>query len=135
VVDAPIAPGSKEEKLLLVYLSYLVPYYFYYELHMRRVPVESRPDLMAKDSPETLDMVRQLGGYIERDPLLYEVTPLFEPVLEVIEREIETRYGYIRMLPDVALRPVPGIEINGYNDDWDEIPPRLHDALFTPQRW
>lgn len=112
VVDAPMEPGSIEEKFLVVHVSYLVPYYFfYYELHSRRI-----------------------DGKIQRDPLLYEVTPVFEDVLTAIEREIQARYGYWRMSLEVAAIYVPGIEINGYHD-WDKHPPTLQDALFTPQRW
>jgi hypothetical protein len=109
VVDAPVAPGTFDENHLIVHVSYLVPFYFYYELHSRRI-----------------------DGKIQRDPLLYEVTPLFADVLAAIEREIDARFGYWRLPPDVALLEVPGIDINGYNEDWDEIPPRLKDALFTP---
>jgi hypothetical protein len=111
VVDAPIEPDSIEERHLVMHLSYLVPYYFYYELHSRRV-----------------------NGLIQRDPLLYEVTPVFKEVLAALEREIEARYGYWRMSPDVALLEVPGIEINGFHD-WSKRPPNLLDALFTPSRW
>ena len=111
VIDAPVEPGSIDENHLVVHVSYLVPYYFYYELHSRRI-----------------------DGLIQRDPLLYEVTPLFKDVLAAIEREIHARYGYWRMSPDIAAMQVPGIHINGYHD-WDKHPPTLQDALFTPQRW
>ncbi len=111
VVDAPMERGSREERFLVVHVSYLVPYYFYYELHSRRI-----------------------DGLIQRDPLRYEVTPVFENVLGTIEREIAARYGYWRMSVDVARTFVPGIEVNGFHD-WDKHPPTLQDALFTPQRW
>lgn len=112
VVDAPVLPGTIDENHLVVHVSYLVPYYYYYELHSRRI-----------------------DGDIVRDPLLYEVTPVFASVLEVIEREIQERYGYWRLPPHIALLDVPGIQINGYYDDLDGIPPVLKDALFTPHRW
>ncbi len=111
VVDAPREPGSNEDRFLLIYLSYLVPYYFYCELHSRRV-----------------------HGLIRRDPLLYEVTPVFEEVLAVVEREIAVRYGYWRMAPDIAAIEVPGIHINAFHD-WEKRPPTLWDALFSPNRW
>ena len=111
VVDAPVEQGSITERFLVVHLSYLVPYYFYYELHSRRV-----------------------DGLIQRDPLRYEVTAVFEEVLAAIEREIAARYGYWRMPPDIARIAVPGIEVNGYHG-WETGPPSLQDALFTPQRW
>jgi hypothetical protein len=112
VVDAPVAPGTIDENHLVVHVSYLVPYYYYYELHSRRI-----------------------DGKIQRDPLLYEVTPIFADVLAAIEREIDARFGYWRMPPDVALLEVPGIHIGGYFDDLRGIPPKLKDALFTPHRW
>ncbi len=111
VIDAPIEPGSIEERFLVVHVSYLVPYYFYYELHSRRI-----------------------DGLIDRDPLLHEVTPVFTDALAAIEREIAARYGYWRMSPEVAGIYVPGVQINGYHD-WEEHPPTLQDALFTPHRW
>ena len=111
VVDAPSEPGSIEERFLVVHVSYLVPYYFYYESHSRRI-----------------------DGQIQRDPLLYEVTPVFKDVLAAIEREIGTRYGYWRMPPEVALIDAPGLEINGFHD-WETRPPTLQEALFTPHRW
>ena len=112
VVDAPVVPGTIDENHLVVHVSYLVPYYYYYELHSRRI-----------------------DGKIRRDPLLYEVSPAFEDVLAVIEQEIEERYGYWRLPPHIALLDVPGIYINGYYDYLDGIPPVLKDALFTPHRW
>lgn len=111
VVDAPPEPGSIDEKHLLVHVSYLVPYYFVYELHSRRI-----------------------DGKIQRDPIRFEVTPLFKDALAAIEREIVGRYGYWRLSPKVGEIQVPGIHINGYHD-WDKHPPTLHDALFTPHRW
>ena len=112
VVDAPVAPGTIDENHLLVHVSYLVPYYFYFEVHSRRI-----------------------DGKIQRDPWVYEVTPVFADVLAAIEREIEARYGYDRMTPDVALVDVPGIFINGYDGDMEGIPPTLRDALFSPHGW
>ena len=107
---APVTPGTIEEEFFVLHLSYLAPYYFYYELHSRRI-----------------------DGLIQRDPLLYEVTSVFERLLASFEREIAARYGYWRLDPEIAATPVPGIYINGYHD-LDE-PPTLLDALFTPQRW
>ncbi len=140
VVDAPMEPGSNVEKTLLVHLSYLIPYYFYYELHSWRVKGEEHEALIARMEPSHAASHRRVNkllgnpGLLQRAPLLYEVTPVFEPVLAAIEREIDRRYGYWRMSPEVAHIYVPGIYINGYHD-WEEHPPTLQDALFTPHRW
>jgi hypothetical protein len=112
VIDAPPKPGSIDDRFLVLHMSYLVPYYFYYELHSRRI-----------------------DGEIQRDPLRYEVTPVFEDALAAIEREIAVRYGYWRMPAEVALTRIEKIYVNGYYDFLDGIPPTLLDALFTPMRW
>lgn len=108
-VNAPPLPDAPTERYLLVHLSFVVPYYFYYEEHMVEV-----------------------DGFIERDPILYRITPVFEPVLAVIEREIAAQYRYLRMEPELGLTPVPGIYLNGSPTDG---PPTLFDALFTPRRF
>ena len=112
VIDAPVEPGSIDDRFLVVHMSYLVPYYFYYELHSRRI-----------------------DGKIRRDPLRYEVTPVFADALASIEREIAERYGYWRMSAETALVKMPEIYVNGHYDFLDGDPPTLQDALFTPQRW
>lgn len=111
VVDAPVEPGSNEERVLVVHVSYLVPYYFYYIRHLRWV-----------------------DGKIRRGPLLYEVTDVFRDVLTVIEREIAMRFGYWRMEQTTGATYVPGVYINGFHD-WEKHEPTLFDALFTPHRW
>ncbi|MEM9489695.1 MAG: hypothetical protein AAGC55_11150, partial [Myxococcota bacterium] len=75
-VTAPPLPDRPTERHLLVYVSYTVPYYAYYEQHARRV-----------------------DGLIEREPIRDQVSPVFEPVLPMIERAIVAHYGYSRMSP------------------------------------
>lgn len=111
VVDAPIEPGSIDERVLVVHVSYLVPYYFYYERH-----------------------IRKLDGEYQRDPIRFEVTDVFSDVLAVIENEIAARFGYWRMSDEVGATFVPGVYINGFHD-WEEHEPTFFDALFTPHRW
>lgn len=109
VIHAPRIPGSNLLRHLVIHMSYLVPYYFVYERH-----------------------VRQLERFLlDRGPERYQVTPVHEPSLLAAEHEIARRYGYWRMTRAIADTPVPGIYVWSQRAD---RAPSLFDALFTPDR-
>ncbi|MEM9489694.1 MAG: hypothetical protein AAGC55_11145 [Myxococcota bacterium] len=108
-LTAPPAPDGPTERHLLVHVSYAVPYYFYYEQHARRI-----------------------DGLIEREPIRYRVSPVFEPVLPVVERAIVAHYGYARMNPELASTQLPDRYVAGASEGRVAT---LFDALFTTGRW
>lgn len=113
VFSAPRDAAGSEDKLLVVHLGFLVPFYWYYEIHIRRVEYPS-------------------GEKLQREPLRDEVTPALAPVLALVEREIDARYGYRRISPAIAATKLPGLYVDGAQRPTVVT---LADALFSPHRW
>ncbi|WP_428263667.1 hypothetical protein [Haliangium sp.] len=105
----PKTEGGTRRASLTVHLSFLVPFYTFYE---RRARLVEYP---------TMDRW-------ETDTVSTKISPELQPMLASVEQEIARRYGYRRFDTTLLDIELPGLFIEGARV---ETRPTLMDALFS----
>ncbi len=109
VLALPRTEGATEFRSIKVHMSFLVPFYIFYE---ERSTLIKYP---------TMDRWRTNTAGTD-------ISPDLQPLLDIFETEIGRRYGYHRFDMDLLATQVPKLFIEGVSS---RLRPTLRDALFS----